>query len=283
MTDIRQSPKWADYLESLNWKAEKIEKVNCFFRKLPLLGLMVKIQRPEKLPIRKIEDFILRNKTFLIKIEPKDEKQAQMLLKNGFKLSRFPLSVPKTVVLDLTKSEEELLKEMDKKTRYSIRVGQKNGIKAEISKDFKSFSKIWLENQKRKKIPFATTSQMEKFWQIFKKDSFLILAKDKKGKVLAGILMPIYDKIAYYLYAGSTREGNKLFTPTLVTWQALKIAKEKGAKLFDFEGIYDERFKNATSSWQSFSHFKKSFGGKEVSNPGAFYKAYPNLLNFIPF
>jgi lipid II:glycine glycyltransferase (peptidoglycan interpeptide bridge formation enzyme) len=283
MTDLRQSPKWADYLQSLGWKVEKIENVNCFFRKLPFLGLMVKIQRPEKLPLKQIEKFTQKYKTFLAKIEPKDEKQAQVLLKNGFKLSRFPLSPPKTIIIDLKKSEDQLLSQMHPKTRYNIKIAQRNGIKVEISDDFDSFSKIWLESQKRKKISFATTSQMEKFWQVFKEDSFLILAKDKKGQVLAGILMPIYDKIAYYLYAGSKKEGNKLFAPTFVTWQALKIAKEKGAKVFDFEGVYDERFKSATSSWQGFSRFKKSFGGKEVAYSGAFYKTYPNLLNFIPF
>jgi len=283
MPDIRQSPKWADYLKSLGWKLQKIKSVNCFYRKLPLLGLMAKIQRPEKLPLRKIEDFTRRNRTFLVKIEPKDQKQARILLKNGFKLSRFPLSVPKTIIINLKKSEEQLLAEMHPKTRYNIKVAQRNGIKVEISKDFEAFRKVWLESQKRKKISFATTSQMEKFWKIFKEDSFLILAKDKKDQVLTGILMPIHDKVAYYLYAGSTKEGNKLFAPTLVTWQALRLAKQKGVKVLDFEGIYDERFRSATKNWQGFSRFKKSFGGEETSCPGAFYKTHPSILKFFPF
>lgn len=282
MTDIRQSQKWADYLESLGWKTEKIEIVNCFYRKLPLLGYMIKIQRSEKLPFGKIEDFINNNKTFLVKIEPKDEKQAIILKNHGFKLSRFPLTVPKTIIIDLKKSEEQLLNQMHPKTRYNIKIAQKKGIKAEISKDFEAFRKVWLESQKRKKISFATSSQMEKFWQAFKEDSFLILAKDKKDEVLAGILMPIYDKAAYYLYAGSTKEGNKLFAPTFVTWNAIKLAKEKGSKVFDFEGVYDKRFKSATSSWQGFTRFKKSFGGKEIFYPGAFIKTFPKFLKFFP-
>jgi len=283
MKDIRQSPKWANYLQSLGWKAEKIDGVTCFYKKLPLSGLMVKIQRPEKLPLKQVEKFTQKHKTFLLKIEPKDEKHAQILLKNGFKLSRFPLSPPKTIIIDLKKSEDQLLSQMHPKTRYNTKIALRNGIKAEISNDFEAFRKVWLESQKRKKISFATTSQMEKFWQVFKEDCYLILAKDKKGEVLAGILMPIYDQIAYYLYAGSTKEGNKLFAPTLVTWEALKIAKQKGAKVFDFEGIYDERFKGATSGWQGFSRFKKSFGGKEVSYSGAFFKTYPSILGIVPF
>lgn len=47
-------------------------------------------------------------------------------------------------------------------------------------------------------------------------------------------------------------------------------AKKRGCKIFDFEGIYDERFPN--KSWLGFTHFKKSFGGYEVSYPGTYTK-----------
>jgi len=278
MKDIRQSPEWARYLESLGWKTEKLDGVNCFVKKTPFFGSIIKIQRPPNLPpIEKIEKLAKKNRAILVKIEPTSKKEAEILKRAGFKLSRWPLSPTKTVVLDLSKSEETLLGKMHYKTRYNIKVAQRNKVKVEISDDFKSFCKVWLESQKRNKLSFATTSQLEKFWQIFQKNSVLLLAKDKKDETLAGILMPIYDRIAYYLYAGSTKGGNKLFAPTLVTWEAIKLAKKMGARQFDFEGIYDERFKGATKSWQGFSRFKKSFGGKEIEYPGTFSKT------FLPF
>jgi len=49
-----------------------------------------------------------------------------------------------------------------------------------------------------------------------------------------------------------------------------KLAKKMGCKIFDFEGIYDDRF--PLKSWLGFSRFKKSFGGLEVEYPGAYSK-----------
>jgi lipid II:glycine glycyltransferase (peptidoglycan interpeptide bridge formation enzyme) len=55
-----------------------------------------------------------------------------------------------------------------------------------------------------------------------------------------------------------------------MVWYGILWGKKRGAKMFDFEGIYDSRFPN--KSWLGFTHFKKSFGGKEVEYPGCFVK-----------
>jgi lipid II:glycine glycyltransferase (peptidoglycan interpeptide bridge formation enzyme) len=50
----------------------------------------------------------------------------------------------------------------------------------------------------------------------------------------------------------------------------MQEAKKRKCKLWDFEGIYDERFPN--KDWLGFSHFKKSFGGSEILFPGSVTK-----------
>jgi len=47
--DVRQSPEYARYLELLGWKIKKINSCQIFIRYLPLLGSIIKIQRPEKI------------------------------------------------------------------------------------------------------------------------------------------------------------------------------------------------------------------------------------------
>jgi lipid II:glycine glycyltransferase (peptidoglycan interpeptide bridge formation enzyme) len=56
-----------------------------------------------------------------------------------------------------------------------------------------------------------------------------------------------------------------------LVWEAIKRAKKMGCRTFDFEGIDDPRF--PIRAWRGFSHFKKSFGGKEIDYPGCFKKA----------
>lgn len=81
---------------------------------------------------------------------------------------------------------------------------------------------------------------------------------------IAGILLLFYDQIAYYWFASSLPLGKKLFAPTLLVWEALKLSKKRGCQVFDFEGIYDERFPKASSSWRGFTKFKEGFGGKKI-------------------
>jgi len=89
-------------------------------------------------------------------------------------------------------------------------------------------------------------------------------------EILSGILMLKTKDIAYYMYAASSDKGKKLFAPTLCAWEVIVLAKKLKCKIFDFEGIFDERF--PLKSWHGFTRFKKSFGGEVVVHPGAYVK-----------
>jgi len=91
-----------------------------------------------------------------------------------------------------------------------------------------------------------------------------------KQDIEAGAIFLIGDEISYYWQAFSNNEGRKNFAQYRIVWEGILWAKKQGAKIFDFEGIYDERFPN--KNWKGFTHFKKSFGGYEVEYPGAFIK-----------
>jgi lipid II:glycine glycyltransferase (peptidoglycan interpeptide bridge formation enzyme) len=62
-----------------------------------------------------------------------------------------------------------------------------------------------------------------------------------------------------------------MFAPTLLTWEAIKLAKKLNCARFDFEGITDERWP-LTRKWAGFTRFKKSFGGQAVTYPGNFIR-----------
>lgn len=92
----------------------------------------------------------------------------------------------------------------------------------------------------------------------------------------SGAIFLLADGIAYYWQAFANKEGRKKLYQYKVVWEGILWAKKKGARIFDFEGIYDERFPNKT--WLGFTHFKKSFGGYEVEYSGAFVKSRIALL-----
>ena len=56
MVDIRQSVNYANYLKSQGWIVERIKNTNYFIKKIPILGSVLKIQRPINLNFETIKN-----------------------------------------------------------------------------------------------------------------------------------------------------------------------------------------------------------------------------------
>ena len=300
MIDLRQTPEYTKYMESIGWIVERKNGVNYFIKKFPLIGSFIKIQRPGKINFNQIENIAKKYKAFQIVIEPINtshqslsEPEAlesrRLVTNHGFRLCRNPFVPAKTIHIDLTKSEKQLLKEMHYKTRYNIKKFHRSLITIHHSQDIMSFADFWQECAKKQRgMYMSQKKEIIELYKTFKGKADLILVSNPnhprgvpqaqhhprgeiaESKLLSGILMVRTKDIAYYMYAAASSAGKKLFAPTLAVWESIKLAKKLGCILFDFEGIYDERF--PLKSWQGFTRFKKSFGGKEVTYPGAFVK-----------
>jgi lipid II:glycine glycyltransferase (peptidoglycan interpeptide bridge formation enzyme) len=111
--------------------------------------------------------------------------------------------------------------------------------------------------------------------RVFQKTDSLITPSDtptsptfaNKHALLAGIFLIFWADTAYYWIAGATKKGKKLRAPTLLVWEALKIAKANHMKRFDFVGIWDDRFPKENKDWLGFTKFKQGFGGQEFYYP----------------
>jgi len=277
MQDLRQSPQYGEYMKKIGWEVEKADDCQIFIKKIPLICSFIKIQRPEKIPFLKIEKIAKKYRAFCVKIEPQNAKDAKLnaksakeLQKHEYKEDKSPYAPPKTLQIGLTLSEKQILAQMKKDARYSIRKAQENQLRL-IKIPLETFHQAWKKfNYRRLWIPSLKWLQALK--DSFKNDFFQLTAKNAKSEpILAGMILLKHDKIMYYYYAFSSKEGQKLFAPYLLVWEGIKLAKEQGCQIFDFEGIEDPRYKS-TKSWRGFTHFKKSFGGKEVDYPGSFRK-----------
>ncbi len=267
MTDIRQVKEYAKYLESSGWKVGTVDGIFIYLKKIPVLGWFAKIQRPSVLNSKIINFVELKYHPFQFSIEPDNNKSKTLLLNHNFKLSNSPSLPTKTIQIDLTKTKEKLLKEMYSKTRYNIGLAKRKGLEIGESNEIEKFAKL-------KGNFFSQKKNIIKLNEAFDKNTHLFCAY-KNNKLLAGILLLTTKDTAYYMHAASTKEGNKLFAPTLLTWHTIQFAKKKGFKVYDFDGIYDERF--PIKSWLGFTRFKKRFGGQETEYPGCFTKTIFNL------
>ncbi len=268
MKDIRQTKEYAILLQKTGWRIKKIKEVYYFQKKIFPFLKIIKIQRPEKINIAYIRRLKKTKGIINIIFEPKNSSQAKKIISLGFKKTN-PYLPSKTLVLNL--KGKDLYSNLEKDCKYAIK--KTKDLVIEKSKDIKLFRKLWKKSVNFKRyIPSITN--LEAIHQSFGEKSLFLLYKE--GRAYSGAIFLRTKTTGYYWQAFTNQKARKKLVQYQIVWQGIEWAKKEGCKYFDFEGIYDSRFPN--HSWLGFTHFKKSFGGKEKHYPGAFSFWSINLL-----
>ena len=168
--------------------------------------------------------------------------------------------------LDISKQEEELMAQMRKSTRYEIRKAEKIGISITVStneKDVKQFYNYQLDTAKRQKfVPFSYAFLMEQFKVFFAADKALLYTATYEKKILAQAFVIFYGDEAVYHYGIGTDEGRKYPGAYLIQWEAMKEAKKRGLRYYNFWGVAAEEQKQ--HRFYTISIFKRGFGGVDT-------------------
>ena len=129
-----QSPLWGKFREKTGVKVVSTDNLQITIHKVPhtnyKIGYLPKGPDLTQKMLNELFEIGKAENCIFIQLEPNIEKKK--IKKYAFKnvvSSAHPLFTKYTFVLDLTKSEEELLKEMGQKTRYNIKVAEKKGVK----------------------------------------------------------------------------------------------------------------------------------------------------------
>ncbi|MDP3726760.1 MAG: peptidoglycan bridge formation glycyltransferase FemA/FemB family protein [bacterium] len=165
-------------------------------------------------------------------------------------------------VLDITKPEEQLLKEMRKTTRYLIKRGVNSGlkvVKARSISDIKLFLNLYKKTAK--KHGFVPHQGIAEEFAMFRKDkqAELFLVLFKKRVVSAALIIFCQDQAIYHHGASDTKY-ERLSPSYLLQWEAILEAKKRGKRLYNFWGIAPPSSKN--HPWQGLTLFKTGFGGE---------------------
>jgi lipid II:glycine glycyltransferase (peptidoglycan interpeptide bridge formation enzyme) len=196
----------------------------------------------------------------------KDDYNDKLFKDLGFVDSPMHMHPEITWELDLSLSEEELLKNMRKTTRYLVRQAEKEiDVKIEKSKDKKDledFEKIYEETAKRHSfVPFSKNYLQTELDAFSKDDQVLIFSGKHKEKTLSSALIIFYSERAFYHQGASLT--SKIPVSYLLQWEAIKEAKKRGCKKYNFWGIVPDTKENENHPWKGLSLFKKGFGGYE--------------------
>lgn len=204
-----------------------------------------------------------------VRVRPQLERSAESLAlmrRLGTVPAPMYLSVEFAGILNLEQDEDTILKGMRQRLRRALRKGEKNGITIETSTDPKAIHEFYeIQMQTAGRHGFVAFSEdfLTKQFAAFAKHGEAVLYSAKyQGETLAQNFMIFYGNEASYHYGVSSELGTKLSGAPLLHMQAMRDARARGIKRYNFWGIVGE-----DETWHRFygvSQFKRGFGVEEL-------------------
>ena len=282
-----QSPEWEQMNQALGRKTWRVAGVLVIRHSLPRGFNYLYCARPALEGIA-FTDFLTAcsgiaqtEQSIFLKIDTKEKIPTEHIDARVGKGR--PLQPHQTIVLDLSKSEDELLGAMREKTRYNIRLAERKGIEVvnvvhrDTKEDFAIFWKLLSETairqgfhpHQKKHYEFLSRMRTGEMSNEF----FFAKMRDDHGEVLATALVNIdHDtrtgaSTATYLHGASSRNHKELMAPYLLHWRIIQAAKRRNIHYYDFWGIDEKK-------WPGITRFKMGFGGLSIEYPRSFHIVY---------
>ncbi|MCL6096798.1 MAG: peptidoglycan bridge formation glycyltransferase FemA/FemB family protein [Patescibacteria group bacterium] len=300
-----QSKEWGLFREKTGVKVVRADSLQLTIHPIPhtkyTIGYVPKGPDINKKMLDALFTVGNKENCIFIQLEPNVEKKGGK--KYNFKnlvSSLRPLLTKYTFVLDLTKSEEELLKNMHPKTRYNIRLAEKKGVKiTEDNSDnaFEEYLRLTKETTQRQKFYAHTEKYHRLMWDVLKskdneesdrnKLSEHLLKATYNGEVLVTWIVFVLGDTLYYPYGASSNNHREAMASNLMMWETIRFGKKLGLKKFDMWGALGPNPDNK-DPFYGFHKFKEGYGAKHVEFVGSYdyvlnkklYLIY-NILNNI--
>jgi peptidoglycan pentaglycine glycine transferase (the first glycine) len=301
-THLLQTGEWGELKSAFGWKPVRIITgnvgVQILFRRLPLgftIGYIPKIAVSFQLSAiggqlwREIDSVCKQNRAIFTKIEP-DLWEGQTLETWNLELRTSPHNIqpPRTMIVDIKGSEDEILARMKQKTRYNIRLAEKKGITVRAWNDMDAFHKMMLATGGRDGFGVHSLEYYKRAYELLHPRGMAeILVAEYQDKPLAALFVARNGNRAYYLYGASTDEERNRMPTYLLQWEAMKWAKARGCEEYDLWGVPDEDEATLEASFEQrhdglwgVYRFKRGFGGELKRAVQAMDRVYNPLLNW---
>lgn len=218
-----------------------------------------------------IKQFAKENKLDFVRVSPfmdEVEECGDLCKKHGFRHAPIHILAETTWLLNLqNKSEADLLADMKKNHRNLISRCQKQGAKIEIFNEVEKladFNKLHDETARRHNFHRFSDDYVKKEFQAFAQNNQALIfnAYLPDGRLDSSAVVMYYGNMACYRHGASLGLDKKLPTSYLLQWEAIKEARKREMKWYNFWGIAPD---NAPKHhpFKGITHFKKGFGGTQ--------------------
>lgn len=195
----------------------------------------------------------------VLTIEPDDTEIPAV---KGWQASLNTILIPRTLILDLQRGEQDLLNDMSKKTRQYVRKSSREELTVKRLKRPEDIAKcLTLYKQTAKRAGFALHDDLYyQDLQTLMGDSSIIFAAFHSEKPVAFLWLAISQKTAFELYGGMNDEGQALRANYMLKWHAITKCREWGIDRYDMNGLLND----------GVSTFKQGFASHEDMLAGTF-------------
>jgi lipid II:glycine glycyltransferase (peptidoglycan interpeptide bridge formation enzyme) len=209
----------------------------------------------------------------------------------GFRPATQTIQPRRTILLDLTVSEERLLQRMKSKTRYNIRLAARKGIEVREggSDDIHAFTRLMVITGERDDFGVHTPDYYERAHALLAPAGMACLfMATYQGQPIAGVMVFACGHKAWYMYGASGHEHRERMPNYALQWAAIRWARARGCRTYDLYGIPDEdketleaQFTERSDGLWGVYRFKRGFGGQIRRSVGAYDAVYNRPLYWL--
>ena len=251
-----------------------------------MLAEMEKVARKNKLVFVKIDPEIQVSSEPSLSQDRNQTSTAEavihLLRERKWKYSLEQVQFKNTMILNLNGDEASWLARMKQKTRYNLRLAQKNGVtvrKATLE-DLSLLYHMYAETAHRDGFIIRPESYYLNVWSKFIQAKMAeALIAEWEGIALAGLVMFIFANRAWYVYGMSTGEQREKMPNYLLQWEAMRIARQRGCVIYDLWGAPDHI--DPSDPMYGVYRFKEGLGAEFVSTIGAWDFPIRPVLYFL--
>jgi len=297
---LLQTAAWGDLKADFGWKVSRVvvgkSGAQVLFRNLPLGRTFAYLGKG---PVGDSNDALWGeidrlcdvNKSIFLKVEPdswrgdssRGDDRGNAV---GFRISEHTIQPLRTIVVDISKSEKDILAGMKQKTRYNIRLALKRGVVIRQSSDIEKFYEILQITSERDEFGVHTKSYYRRAFDLFSpKGECVLLEAVYDEQVIAGLLVFMHGRRAWYLYGASSEKYREHMPTYLLQWESMRWARRMGCATYDLWGVPDHAEADLEADFTRHSdglwgvyRFKRGFGGEVRRATGPWDRVYNPAL-----
>jgi len=285
--NILQGKEFAQQKELAGWTPRYIISDICALivleKKIPLLGkIWYSPKGPDVASVKELQAltteltaFARTKGVFSIKIEPE--------LDHTVDLSKLSLIKTKpvqqnyaTVLIDLSPSLDNILKNLNQKGRHAIRRAERDGVTAKAveltNENCAIMYSLFLETASGAGFTIRPPEYYRSFYERYSKSGTgQLFFAYFEGEVVAGAFAMVQGSKSVYKDGASIRKRTAYGASHLLQWEIITWAKEKGSKEHDLAGVPPiAEIKNPDHPFYGLGRFKTSFNKTVTEYVGAY-------------